>query len=191
VLVAKDELDDASLRSRSFATYLQQASMQAFDWRIAVGDDMLSVQEFEQLMSTGGGLVAYKNRFIELDADQMTAMLDAASKAPKAPSAHALLQAALEEDEEGGSDDDNVPIAAPRNGATWMRKASRAAVRDALRPRGCRHPRACVPSCGRIRRAASRGSPRSPPPASAACWQTTWGSAKCVPLMLYVLLHGA
>lgn len=67
----------------------------------------------------------------------MTAIFDAAGKAPKAPTAHELLQAALDagDGEEEGSGGGDALASAAAAGRVWLPPSLRRSVRDALRPK--------------------------------------------------------
>ncbi|MCR5261618.1 MAG: DEAD/DEAH box helicase [Candidatus Gastranaerophilales bacterium] len=47
-----------------------------FDYKIAIGDDKISVEEFEALTKNSKGLVAYKNMYILIEQDEAKALID-------------------------------------------------------------------------------------------------------------------
>ena len=47
-----------------------------FDYKIAIGDEKISVEEFEQLTKNGRGLIAYKNMYILYDENEAKALID-------------------------------------------------------------------------------------------------------------------
>ena len=47
-----------------------------FDYKIAIGDDRISVEEFEALTKNSKGLVAYKNMYILLEENEAKALID-------------------------------------------------------------------------------------------------------------------
>lgn len=65
-----------------------------FDWRVAVGDVSLSVEEFEQFMDKAGGLMRFKERYVYMDADDLRRLTRELENPPALKSA-VLLQAAL------------------------------------------------------------------------------------------------
>jgi len=47
-----------------------------FDYKIAIGDEKISVEEFEQLTKNGKGLIAYKNMYILYDENEAKALIN-------------------------------------------------------------------------------------------------------------------
>ena len=47
-----------------------------FDYKIAIGDEKISVEEFEELTKNSKGLVAYKNMYILIEQDEAKALID-------------------------------------------------------------------------------------------------------------------
>ncbi|MGN0006429.1 MAG: DEAD/DEAH box helicase [Candidatus Gastranaerophilaceae bacterium] len=62
-----------------------------FDYKIAIGDDRISVEEFEELTKNAKGLVAYKNMYILIDENEVKSLIDKV----KNPSTENLTRAEL------------------------------------------------------------------------------------------------
>lgn len=66
-------------------------SMFEFDYKIAIGDEKISVEEFENLVKNSKGLVAYKNMYILVEEAEAKALIDKV----KNPSTENLTRAEL------------------------------------------------------------------------------------------------
>ena len=66
-------------------------SMFEFDYKIAIGDEKISVEEFENLVKNSKGLVAYKNMYILVEESEAKALIDKV----KNPSTENLTRAEL------------------------------------------------------------------------------------------------
>ena len=66
-------------------------SMFEFDYKIAIGDEKISVEEFENLVKNSKGLVAYKNMYILIEEAEAKALIDKV----KNPSTENLTRAEL------------------------------------------------------------------------------------------------
>ncbi|MDR2097214.1 MAG: DEAD/DEAH box helicase family protein [Spirochaetaceae bacterium] len=78
----------------SLVSYLDLPSLLSFEWRVAIGDDMLSAAEFAALVKQKKQIVKFKDKFIRLDPDELARLFKAAeSQAGKAVSANDLLKA--------------------------------------------------------------------------------------------------
>ncbi|MBQ2644367.1 hypothetical protein IJG14_02180, partial [bacterium] len=62
-----------------------------FDYKIAIGDEKISVEEFEELTKNSKGLVAYKNMYILIEQDEAKALIDKV----KNPTIESLTRAEL------------------------------------------------------------------------------------------------
>ncbi len=54
-----------------------------YDWTIAIGEHTLTLEEFKALVAEQGSLVEYKNNFILLDPNELSALFARAAKKPK------------------------------------------------------------------------------------------------------------
>jgi len=54
-----------------------------YDWRVAIGEHTISIEEFKALVAEQGTLVEYKNSFIVLDPNELSALFARAAKKPK------------------------------------------------------------------------------------------------------------
>lgn len=77
---------------KSLHTWLDMDSTLRWEWRIALGDRDLSLEEFEALVSASSGLVRYHDDFVRLDPREAECLLSRARKA-EVPDALGLLQA--------------------------------------------------------------------------------------------------
>lgn len=67
-----------------------------FDYKIAIGDEKISVEEFEKLIKDSKGLVAYKNMYILIEEAEAKALIDKVKNpAPELLTRAELLHAAL------------------------------------------------------------------------------------------------
>ena len=74
--------------------FLSISDLIDFDWRVAVGDEMLTAGEFGRLVTKAGSLIRFKERYIYIDANEMARLHKALTTPPK-PKPGELLQAAL------------------------------------------------------------------------------------------------
>lgn len=80
--------------------YLSISDLIDFDWRVAVGDEMLTAGEFGRLVTKAGSLIRFKERYIYIDADGL-ARLNKTLTTPPKPKPGELLQAALSAEYQG------------------------------------------------------------------------------------------
>jgi uncharacterized Zn finger protein/superfamily II DNA or RNA helicase len=73
-----------------------------FDWRVALGDRLLSKAEFERLLAQGSGIVRFKGEFVMLDTAELELLRRQLDK-PPALSGAGVLRAALAEDYSGAT----------------------------------------------------------------------------------------
>ncbi|MEO6132643.1 MAG: SNF2-related protein [Saprospiraceae bacterium] len=71
-----------------------------FEWKIALGDHLVSVHEFEKMMNASGRLIKVKDRYVLLDKKEIQSLLLHLSKA-KSPNGLDLLRYAITEEFEG------------------------------------------------------------------------------------------
>ncbi|MCL2211667.1 MAG: DEAD/DEAH box helicase [Treponema sp.] len=69
-LVIKGKTEGASLVS-----YLDLDSLQEFEWQIAIGDDIVSIKEFEKLVKLKRAMVRFRNGFVKMQADELVRLL--------------------------------------------------------------------------------------------------------------------
>ncbi|MFO1251900.1 MAG: DEAD/DEAH box helicase [Inhella sp.] len=68
-----------------------------FDWRVALGEQVLSKADFERLLAQGSGIVRFKGEYVLLDAAEVEALRRQLAKPPTLSGA-ALLRVALAEE---------------------------------------------------------------------------------------------
>lgn len=73
-------LRDSNGVNVALVSYLNLASLVTYEWSIALGDQILSVQEFEALVAKKHSLVRFKDGFVQLDADEIAELLKRAKK---------------------------------------------------------------------------------------------------------------
>ncbi len=89
------------LRAKSNGqSYVRLDQLLAFDWQVALGDTLISPDEFKKLMKNAGGLFRFKENFIYVSAEEME-KLQKALNGDKELSAYELLQTALAEEYHG------------------------------------------------------------------------------------------
>ncbi|MDR0663158.1 MAG: DEAD/DEAH box helicase family protein [Spirochaetaceae bacterium] len=71
---------DRNGASSSLVSYLDLPSLLNFEWRIAIGGDVLSAAEFAALVKQKSRLVKFKDKFIRIDADQLAALFKTAGQ---------------------------------------------------------------------------------------------------------------
>ena len=81
-------------------TYLSLDEMLAFDWKIALGDELFSYEEFQKLVRGKSGIVRIRDQFVWLDEKDIQKLLAQAEKQRKLKSTD-LLKVGLEESFEG------------------------------------------------------------------------------------------
>jgi len=57
-----------SSSSKSYKSFFTLDSMLQYDWKIAIGDTMISIEEFEKLMTEGKELIEFKDNFVVISA---------------------------------------------------------------------------------------------------------------------------
>ncbi len=77
---------------KSLRTWLDMDSTLRWEWRIALGDQELSLEDFEALVSASSGLVRYHDEFVRLDPRVAESLLSKARTA-EVPDALGILQA--------------------------------------------------------------------------------------------------
>ena len=80
-------------------SYLNLDQLLDFDWRVAVGEETISAEEFRRLVHESAGIVQVRNQYLMLEADEAEKLLDTLEKRSAAPSATDLLRAGLAGDD--------------------------------------------------------------------------------------------
>lgn len=75
-------------------SYLDLNNMLSFDWRIAVGNELINVDEFKKLVKGLSGIVRIKDRFVLIDQNKISELFRNFNTSPKL-SANELLKTAL------------------------------------------------------------------------------------------------
>ena len=82
-----------------------------FDWEVALGDESVSAEEFLSLAKDAGGLLKYKDRYIEYTSDDLALLqqrLDEHEKKKVTPDTADATTDSAEKDEEGSEGDSDV-----------------------------------------------------------------------------------
>ena len=90
-LKAKVTADNAFMRLDDVLT---------FDWQVALGDDMVSVKEFQKLVGRSTGLVKIKDQYVLIDPNDLTKLYKQLENPPELTGSD-LLKAALSEEYKG------------------------------------------------------------------------------------------
>ena len=80
--------------------YVRLDALLAFDWQIALGDDLISPEEFDRLLENASGLFRFKEKYIYVSEDELE-KLHKRINSSKDLSSYELLQTALSEEYEG------------------------------------------------------------------------------------------
>lgn len=81
---------------------LSMAEMLDFDWRVAMGTNTLSIEEFRELAGKAHGLIRFKGQYIYVNPDDLS-KLDETIRGLRQPTTGELLQSALSESYEGAA----------------------------------------------------------------------------------------
>jgi len=85
-LVIKGKTEGGSLVS-----YLDLNTLQEFEWQVAIGDDVMSIKEFEKLVKLKRAMVRFKDGFVKMQAQEFSRLLKKAKTS--APDANDFLKA--------------------------------------------------------------------------------------------------
>jgi len=80
--------------------YVRLDDLLAFDWQIAIGDDLISPEEFNRLLKNASGLFRFKEKYIYVSEDELEKLHKRISST-KELNSFELLQTALSEEYEG------------------------------------------------------------------------------------------
>jgi len=75
----------------SLVKYLDLDSLRNFEWQIAVGDEVISIKEFEKLVKLKRAMVRFKDGFVKMRADELSRLLKKAKS--KSPDTNDFLKA--------------------------------------------------------------------------------------------------
>ena len=67
---------------KTIAKFLNAKALTDFDWRIAVGRQIFSASEFEELVKQKSALLQFKDGFVKMDADKFAGLLKRAKASP-------------------------------------------------------------------------------------------------------------
>ncbi len=79
---------------RPLKTYLDLNTMLRYDWRVAIGDQILTAEEFERLVKGKRGIVLFRDGFIQIDPEEAARLLERA-KLEALPSALEVVASRL------------------------------------------------------------------------------------------------
>ncbi len=81
--------------------FMRLDDMLTFDWQVALGDEMVSVKEFQKLVGRTTGLVKIKDQYVLIDPNDLTKLYKQLENPPELTGSD-LLKAALSEEYKGG-----------------------------------------------------------------------------------------
>ena len=81
--------------------FMRLDDMLTFDWQVALGDEMVSVKEFQKLVGRSTGLVKIKDQYVLVDPNELTKLYKQLENPPELTGSE-LLRAALSEEYRGG-----------------------------------------------------------------------------------------
>lgn len=86
-------------KSSEEGSFIRLDEMLSFDWQVAVGDDVISPEEFKRLMQNASGLIKFKQSYIYVDETDIERLHKLFTKDPSMSSSQLLHKALLEEHE--------------------------------------------------------------------------------------------
>ncbi len=89
-----------SAKTRDSSSFLNINDLFAFDWKIALGNSLLTRAEFEKLVKSASGIIRFKSEYIYLDPEEIERLRTQLQK-PPALSGAELLRIALAEEYAG------------------------------------------------------------------------------------------
>lgn len=75
--------------------YLKFSSIVSFDYMVAIGDELVNLEEFHRMVESGRRLFRFKETYVQLDAKEVESILSAKGKEPKAPESSLELMCEL------------------------------------------------------------------------------------------------
>jgi SNF2 family DNA or RNA helicase len=96
----------ASKSSKSLKSFFTLDGILEYDWQIAIGDEYISISEFEKLLENANELIAFKDNFVVISAEEVKALFAQVNRKTKL-NKFDILQAKLSGDAEFDIDLDN------------------------------------------------------------------------------------
>jgi len=84
----------------SVKSFIRVDDLLDFDWKVAIGDELIEESVFDRLVKDARGLIRFKNNFFYVDDDDLRKIYDAMADA-KGPGRMRILQAAISGEYEG------------------------------------------------------------------------------------------
>ncbi|GAB3539814.1 SNF2-related protein [Spirosoma fluminis] len=81
--------------------FMRLDDMLTFDWQVALGEEMVSVKEFQKLVNNSTGLVKIKDQYVLVDPNELTKLYKQLETPPELTGAE-MIRAALSEEYKGG-----------------------------------------------------------------------------------------
>ncbi len=92
--------------SKSLKSFFTLDGMLEYDWRLAIGDELITVEEFEKLLQSGKELIEFKDNFIVISAEEAKALFAQINRKTKL-NKFDILQAKLSGEAEFDADLEN------------------------------------------------------------------------------------
>lgn len=102
ILFPKLSMSISKSGNETGANFMTLSEMLTFDWRIALGDQLLTAEEFRKLVAQKSGLVKLQNQYVQIDPKELQKLLKQLEAAPSLK-AQDLMQAALAGNYQGAS----------------------------------------------------------------------------------------
>jgi SNF2 family DNA or RNA helicase/uncharacterized Zn finger protein len=93
-------------KNKSLKSFFNFDSILEYDWQLAIGDEYISIEEFEKLLSSGRELIEFKDNFVVISAEEAKAIFAQINKKTKL-NKFDILQAKLSGDASFDIDLDN------------------------------------------------------------------------------------
>ena len=72
-----------SKKAGNLISFLTMNSLLSFEWKISIGDSLISAAEFERMVKAGTALVRFRQGYIRLEASEAASMLERIKQGPK------------------------------------------------------------------------------------------------------------
>lgn len=102
ILFPKLSMSISKNGNETSANFMMVSDMLTFDWRVAIGDQLLTAEEFRALVAQKSGLVKLQNQYVHIDPKELQKLLKQLEASPSLK-AQDLMQAALSENYQGAS----------------------------------------------------------------------------------------
>ena len=66
----------------SLVRYLDLDTLQDFKWKIAIGDEVISIEEFERILNEKREIISFKNGYVKIEPKELSYLLKRAKQAP-------------------------------------------------------------------------------------------------------------